>query len=370
MASSVDIVPSLGHGCVSTQAGVTLGYDAIDDRRAWTGMQRGEGVSTYNSFRVSQRGAGANMSVDVNMDDIAQVRGDSVALQGLYTIAPHSTTANVDIAAADASNPRIDLVVLEALDDTHAAGGLNKARVRVVTGTATVGATLDNRTGAPSTPDSAILLADVLVAAGATSIANASIRDRRSFSSGGLPTGAAPPSANIDCVPVIAPPAAVPLIKASFAPTDNRAVALSVFVPRRIVGATRIKWKYLQGATALTGAYAFSLYDATGTRIVTTGSVSYTGGASSQQPRSEPITATTFDVGWYWLVWGNDTTNAGTISVNAWSVDGRFVPYLGVAKDIGSSPISHPTWIAIFGDAHDNPSTIEQVVPMVSLSVG
>jgi hypothetical protein len=76
------------------------------------------------------------------------------------------------------------MVVLEVLDHVHDASGENLSRVRVLSGTATSGATLANRTGAASLPDSCLLLADVLVGAGVTSITNSVIRDRRKWARG------------------------------------------------------------------------------------------------------------------------------------------------------------------------------------------
>lgn len=127
MASTVKIQPSLGTGLLLSQVGPPLGYDAIDERRRMPDL--GEGVATYNSFRVSQRGAGANMSVDVAMDDRAWIRGGSVAVQGCYVVSPHASTINLDIAPAEPINPRVDTIVLEAADAQHDFAGLNGAHV-------------------------------------------------------------------------------------------------------------------------------------------------------------------------------------------------------------------------------------------------
>jgi hypothetical protein len=187
------ISPSLGHAPLLTQGGTgaSPGFDAIDFRRlATAGLQ--EGVMAPGSFEVTQRGAGANMSVDVAASTAdalgsgvaALVQGDAVTAQSLYPVAPHSAVINEAISAAHATLPRVDQVVLEIKDNTHDASGSNLAQVRVVAGTATSGATLNNRTGAASLPASALLLADVLVAAAASSITNSVIRDRRKWARG------------------------------------------------------------------------------------------------------------------------------------------------------------------------------------------
>jgi hypothetical protein len=67
-------------------------------------------------------------------------------------VPPHTAVINEAITTANATNPRIDQVVLEIKDTTHDASGSNLAQTRVVTGTATGGATLDNRTGAAALP--------------------------------------------------------------------------------------------------------------------------------------------------------------------------------------------------------------------------
>lgn len=181
------IVPSLGQGAAFTQQGpgTTPGYSAIDLRRADSaGLQ--EGVVNASDFMVVQRAAGANLSVDIGMPAgcSALVQGDSVNGQGLYTVAGHSATVNEPVAAADGTNPRIDSVILEVFDNTHDASGLNLARVRVITGTPNSTATLDNRAGAPTLPGSALLLADLRVAALATTVPNTVIRDRRKWARG------------------------------------------------------------------------------------------------------------------------------------------------------------------------------------------
>jgi hypothetical protein len=182
------IGPALGHGLSMSQQGIgaTPGYDAIDARRFWSAPELQEGVLTAGSFEVVQRGAGANMSVDIaaSTGDGAIVKGDAVTAQGLYFAAPHTAVINEVIAAADATNPRIDQVILEIKDNQHDASGSNLVQTRVVTGTPTVGATLANRTGAAALPASALRLADVLVGAAAATVTNSVIRDRRTWARG------------------------------------------------------------------------------------------------------------------------------------------------------------------------------------------
>jgi hypothetical protein len=292
-------------------------YDAISARRAWAGFERGEGVATYESFRVRQRGAGANMSVDIGMDDGAWVRGDAVTLQGLYYVAPHTATINEVISTADGTNPRLDQIVLEIKDHQHDASGSSLAQTRVVTGTPTAGATLDNRNGAAALPASAILLADVLVAISDTSITDAEIRDRRPFT-----IGIPPLLTDVDSA-MFVPPPYTPMFQDSIQngafnqSSDLQQVAALMYLPRRIVGATRIRWKYAQSTVggALTGTYVLGIYDSSGRKIVDTGAIAWTGAAGSFQVRSETIAATTFEPGLYYVLIGSDTTSGANTRV-------------------------------------------------------
>ena len=186
--TTVAVTPTLGSAPVTLQAG---NYSAIDDRRFWGAGVR-EGVISGGSYQVIQRAAGANMTVDVaaSVGSGAVVQGDSVTAQGNYFVPPTAANINVTIAAADATNPRNDLVVLEVKDDQHDAGGLNQARVRVITGTANASAAATDAPGAngtPALPSSCLLLAVVRVTAGATSVTTAMINDRRPWA-GGVPT--------------------------------------------------------------------------------------------------------------------------------------------------------------------------------------
>jgi hypothetical protein len=305
------IGPALGHGPLTQQGtGSTPGYDAIDARRWMSDPDMGEGVTTYGSYRVSQRAAGVNLSVDINMDDFAYVRGDAVTLQGLYKAAPHASTINEAISAADATNPRIDRVILELKDTAHDASGSSLFQTRVVTGTPTGGATLDNLTGAGAVPSSALLLADVLVAATDTAISDSEIRDRRAF-----------------------------------------------------------------GATALTGNYVLGIYDASGRKIIDTGSVALTGAASSAQARSETISATTFEPGLYYALFGIDTTNAGAIRFPGYRLySSTTAGGSPVAKNMGlflnSGGVTAPSTVLGFSDIVGTAPPGATWTPAMALSVG
>lgn len=182
------IVPSTGAAPLFQQGGVGAapGYAAIDRRRSLSvGLQQGTIGPT--DYKVIQRAAGANLSVDItqNAGGGFMVPGNSISGQGLYFTPCHASTINEAIATNTAgANPRLDSVYLQVLDTLHDASGFNRVQTIVVTGTVTAGATLDNRSGAGAAPANSALLADVLMPAGATTATTANIRDRRSYARG------------------------------------------------------------------------------------------------------------------------------------------------------------------------------------------
>lgn len=184
---STTLQPALGASLLVTQGGqgASPGYSAIDRRRAYTADLQ-EGAIGGLDFKVAQRAAGANMSVDIGMPagGLAYVKGDSVPGQGLYAVPCHSVTVNEAITAAHATLPRIDQIILRVYDTAHDASGQSIAAIERLTGTATSGATLDNRTGVAALPATAMRLADILVPAASTTVTAANIRDRRTWARG------------------------------------------------------------------------------------------------------------------------------------------------------------------------------------------
>jgi len=142
-----------------------------------------EGVVGATDLKVVQRGAGANQSVDVGTG-FAWVQIDTGTRNGMGHVT-NDATANVTVTASDATNPRIDQIILRWNDTSIPTGSGNVPTLAVLTGTATSGATLDNRTGATALPNDCLRLADILVPATSTSVTTANIRDRRPWARGG-----------------------------------------------------------------------------------------------------------------------------------------------------------------------------------------
>jgi len=141
-----------------------------------------EGVVGATDLKVVQRGAGANQSVDVGAG-FAWVQIDTGTRNGLGHVT-NDATANVTVTASDATNPRIDQIILRWNDTSIPTGSGNVPTLAVLSGTATSGATLDNRTGAAALPNDCLRLADILVPAASTSVTTANIRDRRPWARG------------------------------------------------------------------------------------------------------------------------------------------------------------------------------------------
>jgi hypothetical protein len=363
-------------------------YTAWDLRSPFEGPPSGEGVTGYQDFRVVQRQAGANMSVDVGVTGAglmrAWVRGDTREGQGLYLVdnidrsAPTASTyvaqLNEVVTSNASGNPRLDQVILEVLDAQHT-GASNVAQIRVVAGTPTAAATLDNRNGAASLPSSAVLLADVLIASGAVSVVTADVRDRRPWAVAAPP----PTKTAVDMVQMI--PIGLPITDAiaiSHASHDISQLCYAAFLSRRIVSATRIRWKYVHGGTALTGNYVIGIYDASGRQIVTTGTVAFTGALNTYQVRSETISATTFDAGVYYVLFGLDSGAGGAGIQGVSGQTGTAANRAGTGAPnlllgtAGGGGTTAPTTILALSDYNSLTSDISTVTPapLIALSVG
>jgi microcystin-dependent protein len=123
---------------------------------------------------VSQRGAGANNSVDIAAG-YACITGDDTADQGKYLVR-NTAVVNLAASAAPVANSRIDLVCMRINDPAAGGPSGNNAQFVYVVGVA-AGSPVP-----PATPTSAIALARVLRTVGDTSVVTANITDVRSQS--------------------------------------------------------------------------------------------------------------------------------------------------------------------------------------------
>lgn len=134
----------------------------------------GGGVVLSTDLAVTQRGAGANMSVDVSAGKIV-IPGTDISDQGKYLCWSDAVT-NVVIATAPGTGlSRIDLVVAKVRDADAIGGSNNDWVIQAVTGTA---ATTGTQV-APAAPASSVTLAAVAVGPNVTSIVTGNLSDTR-----------------------------------------------------------------------------------------------------------------------------------------------------------------------------------------------
>lgn len=151
-------------------------HTAEQERSLIHGLYLGkEGVMGQDDFKVVERAAGVNMSVDVGPGR-ATVVGDDNAAQGSYAVW-NDAAKNVTLAAAHATNGRKDIIVAR-IKDAFYSGVSNTFTLEVITGTP-AGAADGSGASDPAIPNNCLPLARVTVVATATSIANAKITDLR-----------------------------------------------------------------------------------------------------------------------------------------------------------------------------------------------
>src|SRR5262249_55462711 len=134
-----------------------------------SGVGGEQGVTAASGFNVTQRGLGANMSVDVSSGP-AYIVGDDVANQGTYQVWSDAT-ANVTgwtVPGAGTFHHRLVLQVQDKLNNGAYSGYV-----------ANLVPVLDAGGGLPAEPPSAITLATIDIAAGTVSITNGIINDYR-----------------------------------------------------------------------------------------------------------------------------------------------------------------------------------------------
>jgi hypothetical protein len=156
-------------------------HSALTVRTLSDALTGSSAVVGVNDLKVSQRAAGANMSVDV-AGGMAIIEGTESATQGAYVCRSDATPTNVAIAASSPTLPRIDLVVAK-VQDAFYSGATNAWSIAAVTGTA-AGSPV-----APAAPVNSIVLAQISIAANATTVVNANITDKRVIGRGNLYTG-------------------------------------------------------------------------------------------------------------------------------------------------------------------------------------
>lgn len=153
-----------------------LEYSAAETRDLFHAMVGSEGV--LSGMQVTQRAAGANMSVDVAAG-VCFITGDDVTDQGKY-LCRSTAVENLTVPAAPGSGTRTHRVIARVKDKLHNGSW--------TTYEWTPELLADTGSGTPATPASAISLATVAVSAGQTSVLDSNITY-------------APPAARLSTVP-------------------------------------------------------------------------------------------------------------------------------------------------------------------------
>lgn len=143
-------------------------HPAENDRLTMQALFASTGTVGDTSLVVSAQ-AVPNMTVAVSAGWASIL--SSVTNGGVYVVYNDAST-NLSITAADATNPRIDRVVV-TVNDAYYSGLVNNCTFTVIAGTPAVSPT------APAIPANSISLATILVSAGATSITSGSITSTR-----------------------------------------------------------------------------------------------------------------------------------------------------------------------------------------------
>ncbi len=130
-----------------------------------------------NALKVSQRGAGANMSIDVanglGLVEITNTNIDSTTYKVWFELT--GGPKNVVVTAADSTNPRIDIICLKVdVSVDPNSGSTNLGTIVCIAGTPA------GSPAAPAVPANHYKLAQIAVAASVTSIVTANITDSRS----------------------------------------------------------------------------------------------------------------------------------------------------------------------------------------------
>ncbi len=150
-------------------------HPAEDWRRAFYALAGNRpGILAAGDLAVTENGT-PNMTVQVASGQ-AFVKGSEATYQAAY-FCENRGAKSVTISAADATNPRRDLIVARVRDAAYS-GATNAWALEAVTGTPAASPS------DPTVPANCLVLARVAVSAGVTSITNAAITDLRTTYSG------------------------------------------------------------------------------------------------------------------------------------------------------------------------------------------
>lgn len=342
-----------------------LGVTAEQDR--WTMENSGPGIGVIgpSDFLVSY-GVGLSSTISAGR---CRIRGvdSSGNPSGVYELL-NDTPITRAHATPNGANPRLDQIIARVTDFQEQGVGITED-VAILTGVATSGASLSNRSGAALLPSNSLLLADVLVPASAASASVFSYRDRRPIASW---TAVPPIRSAVAQVPFVS--LYTSISQKSFLASTAIFGYILRYLPRRIT-ATKIRWTYRQGATAYPGNYNIGIYDSSGRKVVDTGVVAGTGGNNTLQARSETIPTTIFEPGMYYVAFGT-AASTGAMNYMADAAPGTSgantiypVPGPNIMGGTSSGGTTLPTTLLSTIDNYTTSTTVGAVfVPMITLA--
>lgn len=301
---------------VFTAASGEQGVDALD---FYTSDQGGPGVNDWQALMVTPQAVPV-LGVSIVASQNAQpsraptvrlpgANGDPLRL-GSVEFPEGFATWDLRLGVADSTNPRIDRIVATWL-------GNDAVQFVVKQGSPTAGATLDNLLGATAIDTTQeARLADVLVDAGANVISSQTkIRDRRNF----LPDSGIPGLGHSGLEFVALDPAGFVL-----STIHNNKQAAALVRLRRPIRANFLYWPYVQATAgqALSGQFAFALFDASKRLAVQTGTLSFAGTGTDTNVIQRVRTPMTVQnqllmPGYYYLCLGvTGLSGSGTVGFN------------------------------------------------------
>ncbi len=143
-------------------------YGASDFRLPSSSLIAQNGVVGTSDMQVTAPSSGLSVNIATGQ---AWVQGTQSAFQGSYYVY-NDATYSLPIGAANASNPRIDLIGIQIIDAAYGGGTSSTTFVDIQGVPAPT-------PSAPSAPANFLTLAQVTVPAGATSITSGDIADKR-----------------------------------------------------------------------------------------------------------------------------------------------------------------------------------------------
>ena len=295
--------------------------DAMSARRPISaGVDGAPGVVRRSEFATSFN---AGMGITVTGGE-AFVKGQNVVNQGMYYAYGSAASYNLTVNAAPASGTsRIDQVVLRVFDDPHDGSGLSEGRIEVLEGVPQATADLNqNRDAAAASlltlasppSKSLLLLADILVTGGASTLSAGVIRDRRRFSAKGSTSIVQASNDTFVDIACLEPHPGIPIegCRLSYAVYTGRQGAGLCWLDRSIT-ATKLVWNYRVDALSLGvgSQYMAAICDASGRVIFNANAQPLTQAPNTRGHEAITMPSTTFDPGYYWCVFGiAGSTNA------------------------------------------------------------